>query len=280
MQVTNRWLRMSRAASQEAIRGVADLKAYNADFAEWGDGPPIVLVPGLAGGISLVEPFAIELARNFHVIALELRGERDCFALRQSFGLNDLADDVAEFVSWRGLERPSIVGVSFGGVVALNCAARYTRLFSAIGVQGVGLTFESGLLQRVASMVLSHYPLPENCSFVNQFFGLLFGKRPAPDLLAHVTKTCWQTDQSIMAHRLSLLRRLNFEKLLHRIVAPTIVLSGRRDAIVSEQNARQLVDGLLDCRHSILARAGHLIPLSHTEEMATTLGTFIGASVV
>src|SRR5438034_5714226 len=106
MQVSNRWLRMSNSAGfvHNGSRGIADLKSYNADFMEWGSGPPLVLVPGLAGGIALVEPLAIELSRHFHVIAFELRGESDCFALRQRFGLNELADDLAEFITWRGVE--------------------------------------------------------------------------------------------------------------------------------------------------------------------------------
>src|SRR5262249_54030907 len=91
MQVTERWLRMSGASLRAAhgIRGVIDLKHYNAEFVEWGDGPPLVLVPGLAGGIELIEPLARELAHHFRVVSYQLRGETDCFALRRRFSLND-----------------------------------------------------------------------------------------------------------------------------------------------------------------------------------------------
>src|SRR5262245_2417770 len=135
MQVTERWLRMSGAnlRASRSIRGVIDLKHYNAEYVEWGDGPPLVIVPGLAGGIDLVEPLARELAQNFRVVSYQLRGETDCFALRRGFSLNDLATDLAEFVYLRGLEKPLVVGISFGGVIALACAARYPRLFTALG---------------------------------------------------------------------------------------------------------------------------------------------------
>ncbi len=282
MQATDRWLRTSGTANGmlPGIRGIADLKSYNAEFVEWGSGPPVVLVPGLAGGIALVEPLALELARHHHVIAVELRGENDCFALRQTFGLNDLADDLAEFIAWRGAERPTVVGISFGGVIALTCAARYPGLFDAVGVQGVGLRFESGLIQRIASMVLSNYPLPEDCPFVNQFFNLLFGAKPTPDQLVHATRSCWQTDQSVMTHRLSLLRRFNFDSLLPRIMAPTLLISGSRDAIVSGANARGLVDGLADCHQTVLPRAGHLAPISHTAATADALSCFFATANV
>jgi pimeloyl-ACP methyl ester carboxylesterase len=260
--------------ANNGTQGIADLKSYNAEFVEWGSGPPVVLVPGMAGGVALVEPLAMELARHHHVIAMELRGESDCFALRQQFDLNDLADDLAEFITWRGLERPTVVGISFGGVVTLTCAARHPGLFEAIGVQGVGLRFESGVMQRIAAMVLANYPLPDDCPFVNQFFNLLFGGRPSAEQLGHAIRSCWQTDQGVMTHRLSLLRRFDFNRMLPRILAPTLLISGSRDAVVSGENARGLVNGMADCHQTVLPRAGHLATVSHTAATADALGCF------
>src|SRR5206468_4959689 len=99
--------------------GTAYLKHYNAQYCSWGDGPPLVLVPGLAGGYELLGPLARILAEHFRVISYQLRGEDDCFALRRRFGLTDLVDDLAEFLDWHCLEAPAVFGVSFGGVLAL-----------------------------------------------------------------------------------------------------------------------------------------------------------------
>ena len=115
---------------------------------------------------------------------------------------SDLVDDLAEFLDWFGLERPAVMGVSFGGVLALELAARQPHRLESLIVQGVGARFEKGLLQQVAGMVLSRYPLPSDNPFVNQFFNLLFGSRQKPGpLFQFVTRQCWQTDQGVMAHR-------------------------------------------------------------------------------
>ena len=87
------------------------------------------------------------------------------------------------------------MGVSFGGILALEFAARYPARLRSLVVQGVGSRFERGLLQRVAGWVLSSYPLPSDNAFVNQFFNLLFGGRHNPGpLFKFVTRQCWQTD--------------------------------------------------------------------------------------
>lgn len=282
MKVTERWLRMSGASlrSTHGNYGVVDLKHYNARFAEWGSGPPLVLVPGLAGGIELIEPLAQVLAQHFHVFTYDLRGEDDCFALRRRCSLDDLADDLSEIVTWRGLERPVIAGVSFGGVVALTSAARHPSQFAALAVQGVGARLESGLIQRIAAMVLANYPLPEDCPFVNQFFNLLFGGKPRPEHFTHAIQTCWQTDQSVMSHRLRLIRRFDMQALLPRISIPTLVVSGSKDVLVSGRNAMALVNALPDCHQAQIHRAGHLAPVSHARETAGAMHSFFsGLSV-
>ena len=84
--------------------------------------PLLVLVPGLAGGIGLLGPLVRELAKKFRVISYQLRGEDNCFALRRPFSMMDLVEDLHEFINWHFLESPTILGVSFGGVLALEFA--------------------------------------------------------------------------------------------------------------------------------------------------------------
>jgi pimeloyl-ACP methyl ester carboxylesterase len=276
MIVTQRWLRMSGASHRpnHFIRGVVDLKHYNAEFVEWGEGPPLVVVPGLAGGIDLLEPLIHELGQHFRVICYQTRGEADCFALRRRFDLTDLATDLAEFVFLRGLECPAVFGCSFGGVIALASAAKYPRLYSSVGAQGVGMRFESGMLHRIAGMVLSNYPLPKDCRFVNQFFNLLFGQKPSPDQFELVTNACWQTDQSVMAHRLRLIRRFSLTDKTACVQVPTLVISGTRDFIVSKENSAELAATLPDCEQFVIPRAGHLAPVTHVTEMSNLLSQF------
>src|SRR5205814_1915718 len=83
------------------------------------------------------------------------------FALRQRFGLPDLVDDLAELIEWLGLERPAVMGVSFGGMIALELAARHPSRLRRLVVQGVGSRFEQSLLQQLAGVVPS--ALPRSC---------------------------------------------------------------------------------------------------------------------
>jgi pimeloyl-ACP methyl ester carboxylesterase len=216
------------------------------------------------------------LAKSHRVISYQLRGEDDCFALRRHFDIQDLVNDLVEFLEWQCLERPAICGLSFGGVLALEFAARFPHRLRALAVQGTGARFERGLVQRVAGVVLSRYPLPADNAFVNQFFNLFFGGRQRPGPLREfVTQQCWQTDQSVMAHRFKLVEQFDIEKRLSRIRVPTLVLAGEKDLLVSQRNLAALRDGIADVRQVCLPGCGHLAFVTHPERLAEELRRFL-----
>lgn len=256
--------------------GLAHLRHYTAHYCVWGEGRPLVLVPGLAGGFELLGPLARLLAKNYQVISYQLRGEDDCFALRQRFSLPDLVEDLREFLNWFGLERPPILGVSFGGVLALELAMRWPNRLQALITQGVGARFERGLLQQVASWVLSRYPLPSDSPFVNQFFNLLFGTRQKPGpLFEFVTRQCWQTDQSVMTHRFHLVESFDPGSRLQSVQVPTLLMAGDRDLLASPQSLRQLVGGIDNAKRVVLAGCGHLAFVTQPERVAEAVERFL-----
>lgn len=278
MKATATWLDTSWDSFRpdDGASGVAHLQHYSADFCAWGDGPPIVLIPGLAGGYELLGPLARLLSAHYRVISYQLRGESDCFALRRRFALTDLVDDLAEFLRHQRLECPTILGVSFGGILGLEFAARFPYRLSRLIIQGVGARFERGFLQRIAGLVLSRYPLPSDNPFVNQFFNLLFGGRQNPDpLFQFVTRRCWQTDQSVMAHRFKLVEKFDATSRLQRIRVPTLILAGDRDLLVSKNSLKRLTDGVANNRFVPLTGAGHLAFVTQAQRVAAEVARFM-----
>ena len=71
MKASAEWLAASGVACDTGARrtGTAQLRNYAARFSVWGQGQPLVLVPGLAGGVPLVAPQARALGRHIQVIS-------------------------------------------------------------------------------------------------------------------------------------------------------------------------------------------------------------------
>jgi pimeloyl-ACP methyl ester carboxylesterase len=256
----------------------AHLGRYTAELYESGSGSPIVLIPGLAGGYELLGPLAKSLAQSQHVYSYQLRGESDCFVLRHPFDLDDLVEDLAELLDQLKLESPTIMGLSFGSVIAMKFAIRYPYRLNRLIVQGTGARFEGGLLQQIASTVLSRFPLPADNPFVNQFFNLLFGgKQKRDSLFDFVTEQIWRTDQSVMAHRLRLLEGLDVEDQLGSIRVPTLVLCGDRDVMVSPKSLSTLCERIPDVRMQRLPKCGHLAFVTKPDAIVKSVKQFVEA---
>lgn len=256
--------------------GLAVLRHYTAEYLCWGNGPPIVLVPGLAGGVGLLGPLAACLAQNYRVLAYQLRGETDPFVLRRRFALTDLVNDLAEFLDSLCLERPVVLGVSFGGIIALQFAAQFPLRLSAVIAQGVDVTFAPSLLRRIAAIVLREFALPGDSPFVNQFFNLFFGKRcDDPLLFEFVTRQCWQTDQSVMAYRFRLAEEMNLRPYLSAIRVPTLLLTGNLDILPTLAGLRELEERIANAAHVYIPDAGHLAFVSHAPQMAAAVHRFL-----
>lgn len=241
-----------------------------------GRGEPIVLVPGLAGGWRLLTPLARSLARTNEVILCGFSGDEEGFAPPRGASLTDHARDLDEVLTGLGLERPTVLGVSFGGAVALELAAERPGRLGALVVSGMEARFGQGIGPRIALRVLEHFPLPPDSGFINQFFNLLHGGRPpAGELAEFIVRRIWETDQGVMAARLRALSAFDVSDRLWRIDCPTLVLAGSRDVIVPAAGQSALAESISGARFETLTGAGHVGFLTHRVEFGRHVGRLL-----
>jgi pimeloyl-ACP methyl ester carboxylesterase len=239
------------------------------EVVELGRGEPIVLVPGLAGGWKLLVPLARRLARTNRVYLYGFRDEADPLSSRAARHVGDHARDLSGLIAELGLERPTVFGVSFGGAVALEFAVEEPHRISRLILSGVEARFRSTLASTIARRVLERYPLPGDNPFVNQFFNLFHGGKPAPGPLPRfIVERCWETDQAVMARRLAMLEEFDVTDRLWRLEASTLVLAGTRDVVVPFARQEVLARSIAGARFERIEAAGHLGFLTHSGDVA------------
>jgi pimeloyl-ACP methyl ester carboxylesterase len=252
------------------------------DVVRVGRGRPLVLVPGLAGGWKLLWPLAQSLARQFEVFLVGLRGDRDPWVGLEGgpgmpWDLEEYAEDLKDLIDRIGLSCPAVMGVSFGGAVALEFAIRYPHALSSLVINGADSRFRTTLASTIARRVLERYPLPSNSPFVNQFFHLLYGRKPDPGpVVDFVIERIWETDQGVMARRLAQLESFDISEKLWRIDVPSLVLAGSRDVIVPAARQKALADSIAGARFRTIEDAGHIGFLTHRAEVVREVRRHLG----
>ena len=100
---------------------------------DWGgEGPPVVLLHGLASTCRIWDFVAPILAKDFSVIAVDQRGHGDSGKPEQGYDFASVAGDAAALAAGRNIQRPVVVGHSWGADVALELAVARPELLRGI----------------------------------------------------------------------------------------------------------------------------------------------------
>lgn len=105
-------------------------------FRRAGNGPALVLVHGGLGDSRVWRAQLEDLSDEFTVVAWDAPGCGASDDPPEDFRLDDYADCLAGFVRALGLERPHVLGHSFGGGLALLLGARHPMLPRSLVVAG------------------------------------------------------------------------------------------------------------------------------------------------
>src|SRR3954453_16843287 len=91
-----------------------------------GSGEPLFLIMGMSGThLSWGGPFLDGLRRDFEIVIYDHRGIGKSSRAEPPYTIGDLAEDAAGLLDELGWERPHVVGISMGGMVAQELALRH-----------------------------------------------------------------------------------------------------------------------------------------------------------
>ena len=226
-------------------------------FEERGSGQPLLVFNGTGGDLRQ-RPGVLDgpVAEAFHVIAHDQRGLGQTEKPAGPYTMADYADDGAALLDALGLEQASVVGISFGGMVAQHFAIRHPQKVNKLVLC---CTSPGG--------DLPSYPfneLPEGLSPVERMLKLMHvsdTRRDAAWQQANpemVQKMAAFTEENIIADhataefqrgaKLQLEARAGHDTNdeLSGLHMPVMICAGRYDGIAPEDNQHrlhQLIDG-------------------------------------
>jgi 3-oxoadipate enol-lactonase len=104
-------------------------------FERAGAGPPLLAISG-SGGDLRRKPNLLgsPLAKSFDVLAYDQRGLGRTSKPNKAYSIVDYADDAAALLDAVGWERVRVIGVSFGGMVALELVLRHPDRVSKLAL--------------------------------------------------------------------------------------------------------------------------------------------------
>ncbi len=251
-----------------------------------GTGTPIVLIPGIQGRWEWVRPAVEALARRQRVVAFSLCDERTSgFACEPSRGFENYVNQVTQAMDRAGLRSAVVAGISYGGLIASEFAARHPdRVSRLVLVSALPTSWMPDARVRfylkaprlLSPLFVLGAPGRLRAEFAAAVPGLAGRLRAMARHGLRVARA--PMSPTLMARRVRWAEQHRFADP-GSVEAPTLVVTGEPglDRIVPVASTQRYLDQLRSAEHVVLERTGHLGIVTRPDAFAATLERFVNA---
>jgi pimeloyl-ACP methyl ester carboxylesterase len=131
-----------------------DLPLCRLHVLEAGDGPALVIVPATISECKDWIPLTRFMAQWFHVYFFELPGHGDSTPFADPFSTDRVAEAVEQLLDGLGIRRFSVMGFSFGGILAMKTFQRLSHRADNIILISPCLTRDAVQLSRIRTRLV------------------------------------------------------------------------------------------------------------------------------
>lgn len=249
-------------------------------YAETGDpaGKDVVFVHAYVESLRYFEVVLGHLPASLHGYAPTQRGHGDADRTPDGYRPEDFAADIMGFLATVGIRRAVLVGSSSGGLVSQFVASSHPDRVSALVLISSPATLAdkpgvAGMWQEISAL-----EDPLDADFVADFVRATSPDSVPDEFLDVLVKESLKIPARVWKETLRGLIEADLPVTLHRITAPTLLISGDQDAFVSgDQDV--LLRSIPDARLVVYKGAGHGVHLAHPKRVIDDLVDFLTPAV-
>ena len=275
---------MTTDVTQPAQSGTVEANGQQLYYELHGQGPPLVLVMGIGYDSSLWTLAQVPaLSGQFQVILVDNRDAGRSSAARHPYRIADMADDLAGLLDALGIQRSHLLGLSMGGMIALEFALRHPDRLDRLVLTGTGAAPARSAVDpiQIWSWVKANDPTGE--VFAGQQFVSLFSTaflrnhqavRDTAELLA---TTPYPMSPAAYGRQADAYRHFDALDRLATITAPTLVVVGEQDLLTPPWIAREVAEAVPGARFEVIGGEGssHLVPIERTDDFNRLVLSFL-----
>jgi pimeloyl-ACP methyl ester carboxylesterase len=249
------------------------------------DAPSLVLLHGYTGHARSWDAFAEAMTDRYRVLALDQRGHGETgWAGVGHYGIDAMTEDLRSFVAALGLRGFTLLGLSMGGMVAMDYAGGRPTELSALVIVDIAPELVSSGAERIRdaqqmndvfasreaafAVARAANALPPETHQRHRVYNNL--------MLMEDGHWTWRYDRALRSVRE--LRPRDAEtgwRSCANIAVPTLLIRGALSDILAPEVAERMVGTIPDARLTTVANSGHSVPLDAPEGFFAAAGAFL-----
>ena len=244
-----------------------------------GEGPPVLLLHGYVGDARGTWRRQIDgLSQDYTVIAWDAPGAGGSTDPPESFGLADYADCLAAFVNALGVVTPHVVGLSFGGGLALELYRRHPSIPRSLVLAGAYAGWAGSLppeaVEERLRQVLELSELPPD-RFVRTVLPTMFSASATAEAVEAFAANASEFHPAGLRVMARSFAEADLRDVLPRIDVPTLLLYGDEDIRAPLTVADDLHSAIPGSKLVIMPGVGHASSVEAAELFNSEIRRFL-----
>ena len=240
--------------------GLAKIAGTSIYFAQFGEGPSVLL---LHGGLANSNYWGFqieELARNFSVIVMDTRGHGRSPVTSQAFSYALFAEDVVGLLDFLKIPAVSVVGWSDGAVTGLQLALTKPKRISKLFAFGANITPAGYKPNGARSRVFAEFTT--RCR--TEYAQLSLHPERWPELLDGL-RPIWRTEPNFTKQKLATLK------------LPITISAGEYDEIIKREHTERISHEIPSARLVMQPEVSHFAMLQNAPQFNKAAIEFLKA---
>ena len=255
-----------------------EVKGLRIAYEQAGEGPLLVLVHGYVGDSRGWRPQIDDLSDEFTVVAWDAPGYGRSSDPPETFRLPEYADCLAGFVEALDLGRPHLLGLSFGGGLALELYRRHPTmprsLVLASAYAGWAGSLPAEVVDQRLQQALRQSELPPD-ELVRALIPTLLSESASAEIVGEVAANISEFHPAGLRATARSFAEADLRDILPSIDVPTLLLYGEKDTRAPLNVAHDLHTRIPDSRLVVIPGAGHMIHIEAAERFNAEVRDFL-----
>ena len=237
-----------------------NIRNIDINYDQYGKGEDVVLLHGWGQNIEMMKPIGDKLCNSKRVTIIDLPGFGDSEEPKEVINVYDYADIVKELLDKLKVKKPSLIGHSFGGRIAIIYASKYdVKNVVLMGAPCIRKETKPGMKVRILKSL-------KKVPGLNKLEG--FAKN-------HIGSRDYKAASPIMKEILVNTVNVDLTECARKITVPTLLIWGSEDTEAPIEEAKEL-EGIMHDAALITYEGGtHYTYLEFLNPVCNVIKSFI-----
>ena len=239
----------------------------------------IVFAHPLLWGAEMFAPMISELAKDFHVIALDIHGHGHS-AIREPLTLDEMTDDFSLLLEKLDLGKVTWFGISIGGMIGMRLALAHPEKLDSLILMATTSRLDQPEIKEQTLQLWKMFRDGERESIVDAAMPFFFAKKTfenQPELIEQFRNKLvdFKEVDGMFAAANAAFERDDIADKISAIKVPTLVIAGSEDLTATPQEAEFIASRIPNAQLKIFEDANHLLAIEKTREVMECIRAFL-----